>query len=207
MLLKTNVVYSTIDSLSNNGFYSTTYSATGDQTTNMIHITWDGNFMSQIKCGIDSQISHRTKAAGVWQSWRTILDANNYSNYCAAASHTHSGYAASNHTHSNYAASSHTHTYSSLTGKPITPVFVGSIVKECTAGELPIGFDEVGITSRPSIVIVTVESEQGFGTYMFDSSTTYIRIILMKRLIVNTSDHENITPINGNVRIGLVVYQ
>jgi len=163
--------------------------------------------MSQIKCGLDSQISHRTKASGSWQNWRTILDANNYSTYCASASHTHSGYATSNHTHTGYASSSHTHVYAALTGKPTTPVYVGSKVVTCTRGEIVIQFSDVGVSTRPSVVLVVVESEQGFASYMYDSSTTYIRIIAMKRLIVDTSDHENITPINGNVRLGLVIYQ
>ena len=189
-------MYSSIDSLTNEGFYNTTYQTTGDQSTNLIHLTWDANFMSQIKCGLDSQISHRTKASGTWQNWRTILDAENYTNYCATTNHTH-----------NYASSSHTHAYNSLTGRPITPVFVGSIVVTCTGGEIVIQFSDVGISTRPSVVLVVVESEQGFASYMYDSSTTYIRIIAMKRLIVDTSDHENRTPINGNVRLGLVIYQ
>lgn len=39
----------------------------------------------------------------------TVLTAGNYSSWCAASSHSHSGYASSSHGHSGYASSSHTH--------------------------------------------------------------------------------------------------
>ena len=38
------------------------------------------------------QIAVRGKNNGTWQSWRTILDSNNYSSYAATKNHTHSQY-------------------------------------------------------------------------------------------------------------------
>lgn len=61
-------------------------------------------------------ILHRAGNVSDWaSSWTTMLDSNNYTSYCAPASHTH-----------NYATSSHSHSLSSLGLKFTTIVANGS---------------------------------------------------------------------------------
>ncbi len=46
---------------------------------------------------------------GLYWNGDVVLNASNYTNYCASSSHSHSGYASSSHSHSGYASSSHSH--------------------------------------------------------------------------------------------------
>ena len=80
--------------------------------------------------------------ASTWKSTpHIILDSNNWSSYCAAASHTHSGYASSSHTH-NYAGSSSAggaatsaNKLNTNAGDAYKPVyFTNGIPTECTYG-------------------------------------------------------------------------
>lgn len=90
----------------------------------------------------------------------------------------------------------------------IKPVYVGSIIKTISstaAGELGFNFSELGLSSRPSVVLVTVQNTQGFAVYMYDDSSSYIRIIVYRR----DSDSANTwspMPAGYGVRLGLVVY-
>ena len=66
---------------------------------------FSGGYPHELAFTENSNIWYRKATSSTaWGSWQKILTSSNWSSYCAAASHTHSGYASSSHTH-NYAGS------------------------------------------------------------------------------------------------------
>ena len=87
-----------------------------------------------------------------------------------------------------------------------TPVFIGSRVFTTTMeGELHIPLGELGLTSRPSVVIAEPQSFQGFVNYMWDDSSEYLRLIVIQR---ETTAGATLVPIpkGALIRLGLVIY-
>lgn len=99
---------------------------------------------------------------------------------------------------STFKPETHTHTY--------IPKYVGSIIKTTLnsgAGEIAIAFSELGLTSRPSVLIATVQNFAGFATYFFDDSTDHIRIVAFQKQSNNTYVG---AAAGTNVRLGIVVF-
>ena len=58
-----------MDNISNTGVYAIS------GTPNLLfHMTWDNNFMTQIRNSIDGTLFYRTKSAGTWHEWEKLID-------------------------------------------------------------------------------------------------------------------------------------
>lgn len=91
-----------------------------------------------------------------------------------------------------------------------TPYAVESIIVSCTNGESNINFSTLGISSRPSVVMAQLQSDQGFISYNYDNSNSYVNLNIFTRKKDSSGivSEEGIVPApTGTYRIGVIVYK